>query len=333
MKNIQFPSLAFGARSARTDTSAYAMHDHLKTLSKGWAPVYESRGQSGEFMAQTSSTCINGLTLGSMASSPIEISIKNPNSPMLFIPLSGSGTYRSRDENISIQVGDKAAFLPKDSYVGESATRSSFVVFIDPHRLEKTTLSMLGIENNGPGLIELGRPQEVALKNGGIGFDDIFRQLAGTIDMLSSQPGLLNLSGIDEGIYRTMAMMLKPNLFKIEAEVDSTQSYSRKLLDRSCQYIQQNKHQLITLTDLEQVSCMSRRNLHYAFQHTFNCTPMQWVRVQRLESARTMLKRVGSTLSVTATAFLCGFNKSSTFSHYYNLRFGELPSAAIANNC
>jgi AraC-like DNA-binding protein len=191
---------------------------------------------------------------------------------------------------------------------------------------------MLGLENQGSDLVELGRAQEVALKSGGIAFDDVFRQLAGSVDLLSSQPGLLDLSGIDEGIYRAIAMMLKPKLFEIEARTESTQTYTRKLLDRVCQYIQENKHQLITLTDLEQVSCMSRRNLHYAFQHNFNCTPMQWVRVQRLDAARTMLRKVGSTLSVTATAFLCGFNKSSTFSHYYNLRFGELPSVTIANN-
>jgi transcriptional regulator GlxA family with amidase domain len=129
-----------------------------------------------------------------------------------------------------------------------------------------------------------------------------------------------------------MAMMFKPNLFNIQADIVPTQSYSRNLLDRSCQYIQENKHQLITLTDLERVSCMSRRNLHYAFQSHFNCTPMQWVRVQRLESARSMLVKAGSILSVTDTAFLCGFNKSSTFSYYYNLRFGELPSETIANN-
>jgi transcriptional regulator GlxA family with amidase domain len=104
---------------------------------------------------------------------------------------------------------------------------------------------------------------------------------------------------------------------------------NRKLLDRVCQYIQENTHNPITLTDLERVSCMSRRNLHYVFQDHFKCTPMQWVRMERLEKARSMLMEVDSTLTVTTAAFLCGFNKASTFSHDYKLRFGELPSETI----
>jgi AraC-like DNA-binding protein len=283
-------------------------------------------------MSHSSTACINGLTIGAMSSAAMKVSIKDPNTPMLFIPLEGSGSYRCRDEDITIRANDVAALLPKDSYTGVSTLRSSMILFIDPDRLESTARSMLGVENGGSTLISLDRPQSLALKFGGIALDEVFRQIAGTMDLFSSHPGLLSLSGVDDRIYRTIVMMAKPNLFKIETENDSTQSYSRKLLDRVCQYIQENKHQLITLTDLEQVSCMSRRNLHYAFQHNFNCTPMQWVRVQRLDAARTMLRKVGSTLSVTATAFLCGFNKSSTFSHYYNLRFGELPSVTIANN-
>jgi AraC-like DNA-binding protein len=313
------------------ETSAYAMHDHLKSISKGWAPIYEALEKPDEFMCHSASVVVNDITIGSMANSAMRISIKNPGTPMLFIPLAGSGSYSSRDETIAIRANDVAALLPRDSYVGESTLRSSLILFFNPDRLEATIRSMLGLEEAASNLIDIDRPQEVALRYGGLSFDGVFRQIAGTIDLFSSQPGLLSLSGINDQIYRTMAMMLKPNLFNIQADIVPTQSYSRKLLDRSCQYIQENKHQLITLTDLERVSCMSRRNLHYAFQSHFNCTPMQWVRVQRLESARSMLVKAGSTLSVTDTAFLCGFNKSSTFSYYYNLRFGELPSETIAN--
>jgi transcriptional regulator GlxA family with amidase domain len=125
-------------------------------------------------------------------------------------------------------------------------------------------------------------------------------------------------------------MMLKPDLFKLEASIDTTQSYSKNLLDRACQYIQEHLHELITLTDLEKVSCMSKRNLQYAFQQHFNCTPMQWLRMQRLETARSMLLKKESNLSITATALLCGFNNPSAFAHNYNLRFGELPSVTIS---
>jgi AraC-like DNA-binding protein len=133
---------------------------------------------------------------------------------------------------------------------------------------------------------------------------------------------------INNGVKR----VVNPNLFKRESGDHEKPTYKRRLLDRSCQFIHENQHLPITLSDIERVSCMSKRSLHYAFQHNFKCTPMQWVRTQRLETARSMLLKVGSTLTVTATAFLCGFNKSSTFSHYYNQHFGEYPSTTISLN-
>jgi AraC-like DNA-binding protein len=281
-------------------------------------------------MSHGASTCINGLTIASLANTPMRVKIRKANTPMLFIPLFGSGSYHSRGEDIIIRADDRAAFLPSGDYVGESTLRSSIVLFVDPNRLEATIANMLGDKTGGQNILEFDRPQSPALRYGSLSFDKIFRQLTGTIDLLSPQPDLINLSGLDDSIYRAMAMMLKPHLFKLELDVDNTLSYSRKLLDRACQYIQENKHQSITLTDLERVSCMSRRNLHYAFQHQFNCAPMQWVRLQRLETARLMLMKADSTLTVSAIAILCGFSKPSAFSHYYNLRFGELPSATIS---
>jgi AraC-like DNA-binding protein len=333
VKNLQFPSLAFGARNVHIDSSGEATQVRFNAMSDGASLVCEPLGKSGDFMGHAASIVINGLSIGAVATGPMRVVAKNLSKPLLVIPLAGSGSYLSRGETINYNANQSAALLPSGGYQGDSTLRSSMLIVVDQDRLETSIRSMLGLENQGSSLIELDRPQEIALKSGGIAFDDVFRQYAGAVDLLSTQPRLLDLSGIDEGIYRSIAMMLKPKLFEIEAGTESTQTYSRKLLDRVCQYIQENKHQLITLTDLEQVSCMSRRNLHYAFQHNFSCTPMQWVRVQRLDAARTLLRKVGSNLSVTATAFLCGFNKSSTFSHYYNLRFGELPSVTIANNC
>ena len=305
------------------------MQERLKVLSNGWTPMYEPLTNSDEFMSHSASICINGLTIGALANTAMRVTIKKANTPMLFIPLAGSGSYFSRDERIVIRAEDRAALLPSGNYIGESTLRSSIVLFVDPDRLESTLSRMLGVDDALAKLIEIDRPEEIALRQGNVSFDDIFRQLMLTIDLLSTQPDLLNLSGLDDAIYRTMAMMLRPNLFKNAPDVEADRNYSRNLLDRCCQYIMEHKHQQITLTDLERVSCMSRRNLNYAFQRHFNCTPMQWVRVQRLESARSMLTSGSHSLTVSAVAFFCGFNKPSTFSQYYKSRFGEFPSTTI----
>lgn len=332
MKKIQLPSLAFGNLNASINTSEHELQKNLAPLSSGWTTVYEPLINADKFMSNSTSAHINGLVIGALASTPVRVKIKNSASPMLFIPLYGSGSYSSKGENIAVQAEDKAGLVPEGSYIGTSTLRSSIVLFIDPARLESTLRNMLGAENNGPSLIDLDRPQSLPLRYGNISFDGIIRQQVSAIDKLSHHPDLLNLSGLDDGIYRAIAMLIKPDLFKIDINVNPQFSCSKILLDRALQYIQENQSRLITLTDLEQVSCMSRRNLHYGFQRRFNCTPMQWVRLQRLETARAMLMKNSSTLTITAIALLCGFNKPSTFAQNYNLRFGELPSVTLARS-
>lgn len=328
MKNLEFPSLAFGSMRAHIDTSEYAMQERLKLLENG-SHTYESLGNPNKFINHSFFTSINGLKIGSTATTPIRVGLKRVNTPMLIIPLAGEGIYQMGGEVVSWRARDKAVLIPSEDFTGESTLRSSLAIFIDPNRLEATFRSMLGLEIQGSNFMDLCRPQEVAMQYGNISFDAVFRKLTEAVDLLSSEPGLLNLSGLDDGIYRAMAMMLRPDLFKIGGNSRCNQSYSEKLLDRACQYIQENKHQLITLSDLERVSCMTSRNLQYAFQHRFKCSPMHWLRVQRLETARSMLLKADSTLTVTSVALFCGFNSSSTFSNYYRLRFGELPSVTM----
>jgi len=276
-------------------------------------------------------TAVNGLTIGTVASTPTRAELKKVNTPMLLIPLFGSGSYRMGGENFVWQVADRAVFLPADDFSGESTMRSSLAVFINPDRLKATTSGMLGIKNQMARLNDFDRPKEVLLEYGRISFDKILRQLTGLIDEFSSEPKLLSLSGIDDGIYRAMAMMLNPDLFKIEMATAAPGRYSEKLIDRVCQYIQAHHDQPITLSKLEQVSGMSARTLQLAFQKQLQCTPIQWIRMQRLDTARERLIKADSRTTVTEVAFTCGFNKPSTFTYFYKLRFGELPSTTLAN--
>jgi len=71
---------------------------------------------------------------------------------------------------------------------------------------------------------------------------------------------------------------------------------------------------------------MSARSLQYAFQRRFNCTPMQWIREQRLLKANEVLMRKESEKTVTEVALDCGFGSVNHFSVYYRKRFGRTPS-------
>ncbi len=82
-------------------------------------------------MHQSSFVHINGLTIGSVASTPIRVELKKVNMPMLLIPLSGFGSYQMAGEKLLWRAGDKAVFLPSEAFTGESSVRASLAIFIN----------------------------------------------------------------------------------------------------------------------------------------------------------------------------------------------------------
>lgn len=68
---------------------------------------------------------------------------------------------------------------------------------------------------------------------------------------------------------------------------------------------------------------ISRRALQYCFQNLLNTTPMAFLRAERLNGVRRMLRTAGS---VTEAAAHWGFWHFGHFSHEYKKMFGELPS-------
>lgn len=96
-----------------------------------------------------------------------------------------------------------------------------------------------------------------------------------------------------------------------------------------CQYMQANLGRRVRLSELQDVSSLSPRTLQYAFQRVHGCSPMQWLRRQRLEHARRMLVAGEVRSGITGVAFECGFPHPSLFSRDYAALYGELPSETL----
>jgi len=77
----------------------------------------------------------------------------------------------------------------------------------------------------------------------------------------------------------------------------------------------------------ERTSGMSAPTLQYAFQQRFGCTPMAWVRRERLSIAHGLLCNPDCNITVTKAALGAGFASQSLFARAYRGQFGELPSA------
>lgn len=328
------PPLAFGGRQVKFDQCPYEMGDQLRVLLKG-LKVYESMVKPSEFLSQSSLININGLQLAATSSTPVRFKVDktdNAANSIILLPFSGEGALTVGGRNVYYRTNTAAAFLPDQALEGESSTRSLMMVNVNTDRLELTARAMLGYDPDTPSGLDLDTPREVNLHHGAVSFDAIFRQYANIINQFILMPTALTMLGLDDSFYSAIVMMLRPAMILGSTGLVSEMKHERRLLDQTCQYIKANLTSPITLVMLDNVSMMSRRKLHYAFQDRFGCSPMQWVRDERLLLVRSLLINAHPWQTVTSIALECGFTKMSTFAQFYKNRFGELPSATLAKS-
>lgn len=92
-------------------------------------------------------------------------------------------------------------------------------------------------------------------------------------------------------------------------------------------YVDQHLHESLSLGELATVGRCSIRSLTRGFKMTYQRSPMQFVRHERLKRVRTDLqnKNLGGS-TVTEIAMANGFYHMGEFARRYRLAFGELPT-------
>ncbi|WP_249359754.1 AraC family transcriptional regulator [Cupriavidus sp. 2SB] len=95
-------------------------------------------------------------------------------------------------------------------------------------------------------------------------------------------------------------------------------------------YLRENLDKPVTLQALAEHCGVCERTLQLGFRKSKDVTPMEYLRLLRLQGARTALQRAMPTPGVVATiAARHGFTHLSLFSREYRKAFGELPSATL----
>lgn len=100
-------------------------------------------------------------------------------------------------------------------------------------------------------------------------------------------------------------------------------------LDRLTAWIEAHLDQPLSLSDLEQQAECSRRTLQYQFRRRFGCTPMQWVRRQRLNKALRLLQTTEAQHTIAAVARRCGYSNLSAFSRDFKALHHKRPSEVL----
>jgi AraC-like DNA-binding protein len=137
--------------------------------------------------------------------------------------------------------------------------------------------------------------------------------------------------GLDDQIYRLVALkyIARNHLMdQVGAPVVSGVR-NQSVLDELVSYIETHTAQPLCLTDLERRSHYTGRQLQNLFRERFDCSPMQFVKRQRLAAAMEQLQRPADDTTVTSVARGCGYHNPSSFSTDFQRRFGICPSAVL----
>ena len=161
-------------------------------------------------------------------------------------------------------------------------------------------------------------------------------ELFSFIDLLLGESEYLAAGlGLDEQIYRLLAL----SLIQEEGSLDKVQkrwAVGTKIwtdpLDDLVDYIRCNAHLNLTLTDLEEQSHYSGRHLQNLFKEKFDCTPMQFVRRQRLSAAMEKLHTADPDHTVTMIARDIGYHYTSNFCSDFQREFGVTPSVVLRSS-
>ena len=276
---------------------------------------------------------VGELTLIAGRTTPVQSSNHSPLFSCFFaMPFVGS--FVTRDGALCDEVGAGDIYLNQDYYATSTiGYLSSLFVAIDHKRLERTLRSVSGgqsLRSLGPSVIIRNQDRR---SNGGRAGAASMWALISLIDQLHGDDPVLPTSlGLDEQFYRLLSHSLLETCGRTDEVIrrlDHPRNNRKNPLDDLVDYIRANAHTNLTLTDLEEQSHYSARHLQNLFKTKFDCTPMQFVRRERLNTAMERLQMAQGDETVTSIARQCGYRFLANFTADFQRQFGVNPSIVL----
>lgn len=252
----------------------------------------------------------------------------------VIIPMTGSVAFESQGCKLEARVGHTGVFLLSDAtFISKTNNYTGITICFDKLQLIKTAKMMVRTQETTE--INFSHDRHLHLNpHPNFSFDMTLRHLHGLIVSNQSHPEILRLLGLEELFYRNLVLLLKPDLLShalapVNATLPHRQQYTK--IDVVCEYILANLRGVITLADLETHSGLSVRTLQYQFKKQFNCTPVEWIRKERLKIVYLeLLAPENKSTTIFCIALRCGFNHAGEFSKQFGLQYGASPSEVRA---
>ena len=137
---------------------------------------------------------------------------------------------------------------------------------------------------------------------------------------------------IDTSIHHDLLILALLELLAKEKPNDNvppSYAHRKAVVERIKEYVAQAGDVPVTMTKLCEIGYTSRRTLQYSFETILGISPMQFLRISRLNRVKRMLSDDPAT-SVSDAAAFNGFYHHSQFSADYKQLFGESPSQTLA---
>lgn len=133
-------------------------------------------------------------------------------------------------------------------------------------------------------------------------------------------------------VQQDLVIMAMLELLQKESHNESIPaSFQRRknIVDTVKAFLQQHHDEPVTITQLCDIANVSRRTLQYSFETVLGISPLQYLRVSRLNGVRRRLLQSHQQESVADIAAQWGFWHLSQFAKDYKQLFGELPSHTL----
>lgn len=242
------------------------------------------------------------------------------------IPWTGRAKVVNGSHEILLRAGTASVISPSHPLRMQWSDDCGFyTVRLDRNTVEKKLARMLGEELRTPLVFEpifdLSTPAGRTWVNG---VDLARRQVEIPLPIAAAESLLLQL---EETLCLMLLQLLQHNYtFQLQS---TSVEVTPKTIRRAREYIGNNIQQSITVDELAAVTGVAAATLTKHFKYYLGHSPMEYVREQKLEAVRRILRHADPETSVTDIAIQYAFNHLGRFAEYYRRRYGELPSDTL----
>lgn len=312
------------------DETALAERIHAATPLRGLVRMGERQG----FFHRNAVLRLGGLTLSSSVHAPMVLEAEETECAMVALAYAGSARVAIRHQCFDLLPQQGLLYLPGAAFEAQTGFLQEVLIHLDPARLALTAAAITGGAHGPRPFRRRLRQPRLVLPRNALEHDLLttLRRALTTLDApdLESAGGFAAL-GIEDLLLRLLALLLFPELLSAQPSGSSPpapQPREQAFTDL-LEWMRAHLHSPITLTQMELRSAYSRRSLQILFQERFGCSPMQWLKAQRLEAARQALLHPDADDTVATIARRHGFADLSGFAMGFRRRYGVLPSGVL----